>query len=934
MFLEIIIATCVLFGDLVSGSLLNLARCRAACLDKFVPSPALPVQCLDTPSCYMCFETCSYLSEDYDNWIQMCSHNGICDKKKKILQPGCQQSCKFIQENQPARTASPLWKDDMANPPKISLDEDWMKVSWKKPLVPTGQSDNQLIYIVQWRKVNGNQRRWRVKEQTLTTQALFDVDELPNQPMEFRITGISQSGIVSKMVLRPESSTPVPAQTEHKLNISIVLETTNENTRAILTWQQDPRAKGAMYQVDAFLNDCNEYGNTPHCGIPPEHFFSQETPAGYKKKTIVVLPDLTFNSRYMVSVSMIGSTTVASENIEFVTPRCDTPDESFTRCYEEQSSESKDKTWVIEVESLVSSSEESDNIDARLTWESPDPQVTQFNIRSHGESLEENEKLAIHVTQTTDNFVQLKLHKNQRYTVDVVAVVNTSNEQYEINSMTLQFNTTNNFISIGNPHGNHSNLVQGIIPSLVKTENIKIILICAVTTGSLLLIIIAIVIYRRCYGNKHTIVDKHGVVKMNSYRSNCGHVVSKHYSNALVLVSDEWELDPKEIKLGSQLGQGAFGRVMTGYHNEKKVAIKMLKENCPYSYKDDLMSEIEMLKKLGSHPNIVQFIGACTIYDPIIAMVIEYVPHGNLQQFLKKCRMEGQLTRYEDGYHELDYSFINEHGKMESWTITPTDLLSFARQISMGMEFIAEKQYVHRDLAARNVLVGQNKVVKLCDFGLSREVTQNNQYQKLTSGKLPLKWMALESLRDRVFTSQSDVWSYGVLLWELVTMGCSPYPNTALADLYTVLSQGYRMQQPSNCSTELYEMMVRCWDNRPMNRPTFQQIRIELEIMLTKDRDYLELDNIDIPLAQSTSSSISELDETLSDLENDNVPEFSELPPKKQSLKQKKSSVGSHHSVSTDQLLNSSSEIETSIDMEIDYATMKEKLHQMSSTQI
>ncbi|CAH1792256.1 unnamed protein product [Owenia fusiformis] len=105
------------------------------------------------------------------------------------------------------------------------------------------------------------------------------------------------------------------------------------------------------------------------------------------------------------------------------------------------------------------------------------------------------------------------------------------------------------------------------------------------------------------------------------------------------------------------------------------------------------------------------------------------------------------------------------------------------------------------------------------------------------------------------------------------------------------------MQHPSNCSTELYEMMVRCWDNRPMNRPTFQQILIELEIMLTKDRDYLELDNIDIPLAQSTSSSLNDLEETLSDLENDNVPG---LPPKKQLLKQKTSSVGSHHSVSTD----------------------------------
>ncbi|PVD26252.1 hypothetical protein C0Q70_13922 [Pomacea canaliculata] len=170
-------------------------------------------------------------------------------------------------------------------------------------------------------------------------------------------------------------------------------------------------------------------------------------------------------------------------------------------------------------------------------------------------------------------------------------------------------------------------------------------------------------------------------------------------------------------------------------------------------------------------------------------------------------------------------------------------------------EYLAEKKYVHRDLAARNVLLHYNKVVKVCDFGLSRDIFNDNQYKKLTNGKLPLKWMAIESLRDRVFTTQSDVWSFGILLWEIVTMGASPYPNIALADLYYVLSNNYRMDKPSNCSNELYAMMRSCWMEEPLDRPSFTELREQLEELMSEDRDYLVLEDIDVPLSASESSS-------------------------------------------------------------------------------
>ncbi|KAH9492329.1 Fibroblast growth factor receptor 1 [Bulinus truncatus] len=170
-------------------------------------------------------------------------------------------------------------------------------------------------------------------------------------------------------------------------------------------------------------------------------------------------------------------------------------------------------------------------------------------------------------------------------------------------------------------------------------------------------------------------------------------------------------------------------------------------------------------------------------------------------------------------------------------------------------EYLSEKKYVHRDLAARNVLIHYNKVVKVCDFGLSRDIFNDNHYKKLTNGKLPLKWMAIESLRDRIFTTQSDVWSFGILLWEIVTMGASPYPNVALADLYFVLSTGYRMDKPSNCSDELYAIMRSCWEDESTDRPTFTQLRFMLEELLTEDRDYLVLEDIDVPITNSDNSS-------------------------------------------------------------------------------
>lgn len=148
------------------------------------------------------------------------------------------------------------------------------------------------------------------------------------------------------------------------------------------------------------------------------------------------------------------------------------------------------------------------------------------------------------------------------------------------------------------------------------------------------------------------------------------------------------------------------------------------------------------------------------------------------------------------------------------------------------MSYLASRRCVHRDLAARNVLVCENNVLKIADFGLARNI-QGEYYRKTTNGKLPIKWMAIESLESQVYTSQSDVWSYGVLLWEIMTLGAKPYKGVPLQDIYKRLEKGYRMEQPPNCSPEIYSLMQKCWAEQPNDRPTFSQIVEAIDSLLS-----------------------------------------------------------------------------------------------------
>ncbi|XP_027627305.1 proto-oncogene tyrosine-protein kinase receptor Ret isoform X3 [Tupaia chinensis] len=303
----------------------------------------------------------------------------------------------------------------------------------------------------------------------------------------------------------------------------------------------------------------------------------------------------------------------------------------------------------------------------------------------------------------------------------------------------------------------------------------------------------------------------------------------------------KWEFPRKNLVLGKTLGEGEFGKVvkatafrLKGRAGYTTVAVKMLKENASPSELRDLLSEFNLLKQVN-HPHVIKLYGACSQDGPLL-LIVEYAKYGSLRGFLRESRKVG--PGYVGGGGSRNSSSL-EHP--DERALTMGDLISFAWQISRGMQYLAEMKLVHRDLAARNVLVAEGRKMKISDFGLSRDVYEEDSYVKRSKGRIPVKWMAIESLFDHIYTTQSDVWSFGVLLWEIVTLGGNPYPGIPPERLFNLLKTGYRMERPDNCSEEMYGLMRQCWKQEPDKRPVFADISKDLEKMMVKSRDYLDL---------------------------------------------------------------------------------------------
>ncbi|XP_015246685.1 PREDICTED: tyrosine-protein kinase receptor Tie-1 [Cyprinodon variegatus] len=369
----------------------------------------------------------------------------------------------------------------------------------------------------------------------------------------------------------------------------------------------------------------------------------------------------------------------------------------------------------------------------------------------------------------------------------------------------------------GKPSGDGNQLLVAVVGSVT------------VTCVTILLALLALFYIRRTLLNRRrTFTYQSGSGEETILQFNSGTLTltrrPKPTPEPLTYPILEWE----NIKFEDVIGEGNFGQVIKAMikkdGNKMSAAIKMLKEFASENDHRDFAGELEVLCKLGQHPNIINLIGACENRG-YLYIAIEYAPYGNLLDFLRKSRVL-----------ETDPAFAKEHGTAS--TLTSQQLLQFAVDVATGMHYLSDKQFIHRDLAARNVLVGDNLVAKIADFGLSRG---EEVYVKKTMGRLPVRWMAIESLNYSVYTSKSDVWSFGVLLWEIVSLGGTPYCGMTCAELYEKLPQGYRMEKPKNCDDEVYELMRQCWRDRPYERPPFSQISVQLSRMQEARKAYVNM---------------------------------------------------------------------------------------------
>ncbi|XP_028404351.1 uncharacterized protein LOC114526994 [Dendronephthya gigantea] len=289
-----------------------------------------------------------------------------------------------------------------------------------------------------------------------------------------------------------------------------------------------------------------------------------------------------------------------------------------------------------------------------------------------------------------------------------------------------------------------------------------------------------------------------------------------------------WREIPREsLDMKNELGQGEFGMVMKAIWTDQEnnaplpVAVKTIKDTATENDRKELFKELRLMSEISDHPNIVKMIGACSKGGPLW-IVVELCEHGNLLSFLRKNRKE-ILERQGDYISSLD----------------PLLRVRIGYDVSKGMRYLEDKKIVHRDLAARNVLLGKNKVAKIADFGLSRDIYDEGTYEKKTGGKLPIKWMAIESLTDQTYDSKSDVWSFGILLWEIETAGRAPYPGIPGRDISHHLLNGFRMDKPDETPFEIFDIMKKCWEASPKLRPHFAEIETKLEAYLEERSDYL-----------------------------------------------------------------------------------------------
>ncbi|XP_014775137.1 tyrosine-protein kinase Mer isoform X1 [Octopus bimaculoides] len=675
-------------------------------------------------------------------------------------------------------------------------------------------------------KQNDDQK-WHVVANT--SRPLFPVKLDNNMRYSLRLTAVSQHGVVGMGSTTwtthiPDHPLPQPI---HKLEL--MGHTLNEDTiTAKIKWQTK-RDQSCFYKLK-WTSSTKEF-NSKNLGLPlkPEY----------------TIKDLHFSDRYNLSLMATNqqfNQFSSPVNLSFTTPSCFTlTNFSYTHCAPE--SVRNLHSWKAEVNRNGSNSSI-----IHIKWKAPAHLSNRNPITGYLVSWMKlvpllqapyikPDRARIQLPPGALTCVLKGLQHGYQYKVTVQTVSKGGLSQPNVillqpdNVMALD-PVERRFVATLYPFDvKVSTLLTMVIP-------ISLMLLALVVTLMFLLI--------NHHKNVHSICGKSHHTK-DIEKPRCAKRVPAQPS---LQCKDSYVLDPNQVHLMDVIGEGAFGKVMRAKYISSTlpgikttVAVKMLKDNASYNDKKMLSFEISAMRDLGSNRHIVSLIGHyCVRNQPVL--VLEYCPLGDLQNYLRKFRDKdphtARTTQY--GYQNDPGPGSSNHLK-EFPEMTFTTMLSYIRQIAIGMEYLSAQKIIHRDLAARNVLVSSHDLVKLCDFGLARDVYENDFYHLKSRQKLPYKWMAIETLKDQIFTVKSDVWSFGVVMWEVTSFGSCPYPALNGLELYQSLEQGYRLSCPPNCSPKLYSIMKNCWHRESTMRPGFSELRWSVEKLMEEENCYLQLES-------------------------------------------------------------------------------------------
>nr|KAF6396844.1 insulin receptor related receptor [Rousettus aegyptiacus] len=284
----------------------------------------------------------------------------------------------------------------------------------------------------------------------------------------------------------------------------------------------------------------------------------------------------------------------------------------------------------------------------------------------------------------------------------------------------------------------------------------------------------------------------------------------EYFSASEMYAPDEWEVPREQISIIRELGQGSFGMVYEGLAQgleaegaSTPVALKTVNELASPRERVEFLKEASVMKAFKCH-HVVRLLGVVSQGQPTL-VIMELMTRGDLKSHLRSLRPEAEnnpgLPRPALG-----------------------DMIQMAGEIADGMAYLAANKFVHRDLAARNCMVSQDFTVKIGDFGMTRDVYETDYYRKGGQGLLPVRWMAPESLKDGIFTTHSDVWSFGVVLWEIATLAEQPYQGLSNEQVLKFVMDGGVLEGLESCPLQLQELMSRCWQQSPRLRPAFTHV--------------------------------------------------------------------------------------------------------------